>query len=103
MDISASEKRTPVRIINQPLKFGWRGDDLFLEAHPQLEQNDEYSNEGPELTLITREYVKATREQAADVDWELIARTYKAQTGMPVKVGSRISAIAEEELVSQAE
>jgi L,D-transpeptidase ErfK/SrfK len=96
-------KRTPVRIINEPLKFGWRGDDLFLEAHPQLEQNDEDSNEGPELTLITREYVKATREQAADVDWELIARTYKAQTGMPVKVGSRVSTVAEEELVSQAE
>ena len=93
--------QTPVRIINQPLKFGWHGDELFLEAHPQLDENDE--NDGPGMTLITREYVKVTREQAADVDWELIALTYKAKTGMPVKVGSRVASSGAEELVSQSD
>ena len=94
-------QQTPVRIINQPLKFGWRGDDLFLEVHPQLEENDE--NGSSDMTLVTREYVKATGENAADVDWELIARVYKAHTGVPVRVGSRIAATPALELVSQSD
>lgn len=94
-------KQTPVRIINQPLKFGWRGDELFLEVHPQLEEPDEGA--GSDMTLVTREYVKATREQSADVDWELIAQAYKAQTGIPVKVGLRAPAAPEAELVSQTD
>ena len=28
---------TPVRIINEPVKIGWQGDTLVLEAHPVLE------------------------------------------------------------------
>ena len=28
----------PVRIINQPFKLGWRGDGLYLEVHPPLEE-----------------------------------------------------------------
>jgi L,D-transpeptidase ErfK/SrfK len=27
---------TPVRIINEPIKIGWNGDELVLEAHPVL-------------------------------------------------------------------
>jgi L,D-transpeptidase ErfK/SrfK len=94
-------KQTPVRIINQPLKFGWRGDEFFLEVHPPLAANDE--NDGSDMTLVTREYVKATGEQAADVDWELIARVYRAQSGVPVKVGSRAAVTPVVEMVSQAD
>jgi len=94
--------QTPVRIINQPLKFGWRGDELFLEVHPQLEEPDEGA--GSDMTLVTREYVKATREELADVDWEVIARVYKAQTGIPVKVGLRAAPVTPAaELVSQSD
>jgi len=28
---------TPVRIVNEPLKLGWDGDDLFIEVHRTLE------------------------------------------------------------------
>lgn len=28
----------PVRIVNQPFKLGWYGDELFLEVHPPLEE-----------------------------------------------------------------
>ena len=56
------------------------------------------------MTLVTREYVKATREELADVDWEVIARVYKAQTGIPVKVGLRAAPVTPAaELVSQSD
>ena len=28
--------KTPVRIINEPVKIGWQGDDLVMEVHPLL-------------------------------------------------------------------
>ncbi len=31
---------TPVRIVNQPYLLGWQGDDLVLEAHPPLEEDE---------------------------------------------------------------
>lgn len=35
---------TPVRIVNQPRLFGWRGDDLYLQTYPVLE--DDKRNHG---------------------------------------------------------
>jgi L,D-transpeptidase ErfK/SrfK len=96
---SQATLQTRVTIVNQPVKFGWRGDDLYIEVHPPL---DEASDDGTGMTLITREYVKATGEQVAEVDWELIARAYQARSGLPVKVGSRSEAATEITLVDGA-
>lgn len=30
---------TPVYIVNQPIKLGWLGDDLYIELHPPLEED----------------------------------------------------------------
>ena len=92
---------TSVRIINQRLKFGWRGDDLYLEVHPPLEGTAD--NESSDMTLITREYVKVTGDQTADVDWELVAQVYKAQTGLPVRVGSRNGSLGDAGLLGQTD
>lgn len=89
---------TPVRIVNQRLKFGWFNNELYLEVHPPLEVSLE--DAGSDMTLITREYVKMTGEQGAEVDWELVARVFKAQTGLPVKVGTR--AVSDGNLVGRA-
>jgi L,D-transpeptidase ErfK/SrfK len=81
--------RTPVSIINQPVKFGWSGDELYLEVHPPLEKSEK-NPASADMTLITREYVKVTGTKQADVDWERVAQVYRAQSGVPVKVGVRI-------------
>jgi len=38
---------TPVRIINEPVKIGWQGDALVLEAHPILETSPENTSDEP--------------------------------------------------------
>jgi L,D-transpeptidase ErfK/SrfK len=81
--------KTPVSIINQPVKFGWSGDELYLEVHPSLEKSEK-NPASADMTLITREYVKVTGTKQADVDWERVAQVYRAQSGVPVKVGVRI-------------
>ena len=75
-----------MRFINQPVKFGWQGDTLYLEVHPML-----VNGEGEEatMTLVTEEFVAATGDSDVRVDWELIARVFSAKNGVPVAVGGR--------------
>ena len=76
----------PVEIVNQPVKFGWQGDHLYLEVHPSLDAD---GAEPLSMTTVTRELVYATDERSADIDWDLVAQVYRERLGMPVRVGSR--------------
>ena len=87
---------TPVQIVNQPFKFGWQGDDLYLEVHPPLstsatEEEGATDSNGTDpwsLTSIMQLYIKVTDERAADVDWSLLDEVYEQRLGIPVKVGT---------------
>lgn len=81
---------TPVTIVNQPVKFGWAGNDLYLEVIPPLE-GDRRSAE-KDLTAITEAYVAATRDRAASVDWGLVEEVFARRDGVPVKVGEALAA-----------
>ena len=74
--------KTKVRIINEPLKFGWSGDELVMESHPPLEEN----NEDP-LTAVTELYISVTGERAGKLDWHLAEQTVGRSDGVPVSVG----------------
>ncbi len=76
---------TPVRLINQPYKLGWRGDDLLLEVHPPLAEDGESEQHG--LTDITELYIRATRDRPAKVDWRLVEQVYAERLGVAVVVG----------------
>ena len=92
--------QTPVRLINEPLKFGWIGDELFLEVHRPLAAAGDGAAE--DMTLITRAYVAATGSRSAEVDWGLVAQVYKAQTGVPVSVGRLVPPV-EAEVLSRSD
>jgi L,D-transpeptidase ErfK/SrfK len=77
-----------VQLVNQPYKWGWLGDDLYLEVHAPLEDDAVALDRG--LTAITELYVAQTRDRAADVDWQLVDRVYAEQLGVPVRVGSAV-------------
>lgn len=91
--------KTPVQIVNQPSKMGWSGEDLFLEVHPSLAQPDAEGN-ARSLTEITEAYVKATQDQPAEIDWELVNEVFQRQSGIPVKVGRRKQSVDEPETVT---
>jgi len=86
---------TAVQIVNQPYKFGWEGDDLYLEVHPPLATADDEAEgfDDPNgtdpwsLTSITELYIRVTDTRAADVDWTLIDEVFEQRLGIPVKVG----------------
>jgi L,D-transpeptidase ErfK/SrfK len=74
---------TKVHIVNEPVKAGWSGDTLYLEAHPVLEELTEPNN----LTPAVHAVVAATRERPARVDWAAVKRVAMTRTGIPEPVG----------------
>ncbi len=54
---------TPVRIVNQPNKVGWRGDKLYLESHPPLEEHR--APDSNRLTPAVQAVIAATRTYPA--------------------------------------
>ena len=72
---------TRVTITNQPYKVGWSGEQLFLEAHPPLEEKGDQMEQG--LTALTSAYVTATDERTVEVDWDVAERIFSAAQGIP--------------------
>ena len=98
---------TSVRIINEPVKVGWHGDELVMEVHRALEVAPVESDSGeiedavlsPELALqperniltaLTEQFVIATSARAGELDWERAERLLERADGIPVLVGRTI-------------
>ncbi|MEZ5564447.1 MAG: L,D-transpeptidase family protein [Gammaproteobacteria bacterium] len=77
---------SPVTIMNQPYKFGWSGNDLFLEVNPPLD--DDHTTRDREMTALTEQYVLVTRDRPARVDWQAVEEAYRRKDGIPVRVGT---------------
>lgn len=73
-----------VRVINQPYKLGWQGDQLFLEAHEPL-QEQQPTLEGhfaPAKQLIQ----DAMKHHEGTVDWTLAKAVKKEEMGLPQSI-----------------
>jgi len=98
---------TPVRIINEPVKVGWHGDELVMEVHRPLDEapieteSGEITNEPrsshadrqPErsvLTALTEQFVAATNTRAGVLDWQRAEELLDHADGIPVLVGRTI-------------
>jgi L,D-transpeptidase ErfK/SrfK len=88
-----ASKGSSVRIVNQPYKTGWRGDDLYLEVHPMLQTGDE--DVAADMTMVIESYVNATKEREASVDWNRVVEVFRQQRGWPEKVGRATGATTE--------
>ncbi len=76
---------TPVRIIHQPYKMGWGGDELYMEVHAPLAGSDQQDIHS--LTQITRLLVTATQDRPGGViDWAKAEHTFNRATGIPEPV-----------------
>ena len=79
---------TPVRLVDERVKAGWLGDELYLEVHPSpdLPQDDAR----PSMTDAVRAIIQVTPEgQQPPVDWKLVEAALVEANGIPAVVGSR--------------
>lgn len=100
--------KTAVRIVNEPIKMGWNGDQLVMEAHPILEivvpevVENEATEEGENavdenvvevkdpLTYMTEQFIVTTGERAGQLDWHLAEQIIERSDGIPTPVGEGI-------------
>jgi L,D-transpeptidase ErfK/SrfK len=107
---------TPVRIINEPVKIGWDGDELVVEVHRVLEAS-EVMSESPAggavatvgeteaataipsepvapakdaMTSLTEQFVAATSSRPGELDWDRAEEALERASGVPAVVGHSI-------------
>jgi L,D-transpeptidase ErfK/SrfK len=80
----------PVTVVNQPIKFGWRAGDLYMEAHPNLKQSDELEDEGKftpdrggDIEALAK---KAAGKLADQIDWKIVGDVVEHRSGLPVRI-----------------
>jgi len=83
-----------VRVVDQPVKAAWVGDDLYVEAHPALSQADDMESNGfvssyefteSDLAVL----MKAAGEAHDLIDWPLVREAVRLRQGIPVVVATR--------------
>lgn len=77
-------KNTSVHIINKPIKVGWLDEQLYLEVHPTLD--DDETNRQKGMTGLVEQLISATRDRHVKVDWEAIEDIYQRASGVPVQI-----------------
>jgi L,D-transpeptidase ErfK/SrfK len=99
----------PVRIINEPVKIGWDGDELLVEVHETLEfvpvpvtvvEGDAGSDVATEpaapppvrdaMTALTEQFVLATNARPAALNWDIAEQLLARADGIPVVAGHGI-------------
>jgi L,D-transpeptidase ErfK/SrfK len=75
---------TSVRLIDQPYRMGWHGEELYMEVHAPLEGQDPVETRS--LTNITRLLVAATQNRPVVIDWAKAERAFIQATGVPESV-----------------
>ena len=98
---------TQVKIINEPIKVGWYGDELIMEVHRALDvspietDSGEISNEvlmgdslgqseRSSLTALTEQFVAATNIRAGELDWKQAEILLERADGIPMLIGRGI-------------
>ncbi len=82
---------TPVTVVDQPVKMGWIGGDLYLEAHPTQSQSDGLEIDGkfdPVVPSGILGQVQAFAETTGGnaIDWAAVLAAVKERRGYPVRV-----------------
>jgi L,D-transpeptidase ErfK/SrfK len=74
---------TPVYIVNEPIKLGWRGNELYLEVHKATTE----LTENQRKVMLVDQIDQALHGKNVDVDWNLIHKIMKQQNGIAQVIG----------------
>ena len=78
----------PVRLVDQRVKAGWLGDELYLEVHPSPDLPQDVAR--PSMTDAVRAIIQVTSEgEQPPVDWKLVEAALVEANGIPAVIGSR--------------
>ncbi len=76
---------TAVRIIDQPIKAGFRGEELLLEVHQPLLEDGNHQIKGPTRENILQE-LRPFIQEGVDIDPDKVAAAWLRGDGVPLVV-----------------
>ena len=76
---------TKVRLVNEPLKIAWVDGQLYLEAHPPVDE--EGQSVEPNLQQLSQRLQQVLGNDTAAIHWDLARATLRAASGIPTLVG----------------
>ncbi len=83
---------TPVTVVSQPVKLGWRDGNLFIEVNPSLKQIDQIEERGfaepepvPEIADPDR-ILAAAGDEIWRLDWNAINQALEQRRGIPIQI-----------------
>jgi lipoprotein-anchoring transpeptidase ErfK/SrfK len=79
---------TPVRLVNQPIKLGWDGEDLYMEVHQPLDE-DRISYESL-LSLALGLIEKKTAGYGFTMDGAAVKKALEQPSGVPVLISKAV-------------
>jgi L,D-transpeptidase ErfK/SrfK len=77
---------TPVSIVHEPYKAGWKDGYLWIEVHQPLEDYRTAINDYSLNHLMN--VTEKVAQSPTDVEWSLVKRGYKHTRGIPMVVGN---------------
>jgi L,D-transpeptidase ErfK/SrfK len=78
---------TQVRVVNQPVLFGWREGRLYLQPYDVLE-DDKRDWKKAQKKLLTASLTTHLQQHHAQVDWERVAALVREPRGLAVPLDS---------------
>jgi len=85
---------TPVRILNDPYKFGISGGKVYLEAHTPLDDQGEPSVVDKHTAVINALLKREDLLGSLRLDWEVVREVVAAEDGLPVEIAEPNAAVA---------
>jgi len=75
---------TPVRIVDQPYKAGWRDGVLLLESHPPFADSNKASPNN--MTPVVQAIITATGKNSVPIDWPRVLDAAGEARGIPAAI-----------------
>jgi len=89
---------TPVRIIDEPYKFGVSDGKVYLEAHAPLESEEKGMTVMDKHAIVINTLLK--RDEAAgklNLDWEVVRDVVAGEDGLPIQIAEQHTTVASSE------
>lgn len=99
---------TPVTVVNQPIKVGWIENELYIEAHPSLEDAIKMEESGyivaPKLSDEDMQRIlREAGEHKDKVRWPAVRTAVRERLGYPVPIARRTNISLKNAAVQEAE
>jgi len=89
---------TPVRIIDEPYKFGVSQGMVYLEAHTPLQEEDQHMTLMDKHAVVVNTLLKRDDDAGTlRLDWEMVREIIAGEDGLPIQIAEQGQALVSHE------